>query len=171
MSAVVPIAYATPDGVECRLRWTLGSRKRMKSRFGQFEIQQIVKEHGDEVIPEIAYLMMFDENGAPPKITVEQLTEAIQPDEVLPLYSAIFSACMQGKESPNEILERWNKLPGMVEQLQEALSKLTNTGSNSGDSVDSALDSATETSGTDSLNVKSTLSEEPTEIKSEAALS
>ena len=167
MSAVTPIEFVAADGVVRQLRWTLGARKAIKAKFGHANIWALAAEHGDEVIPELAHFMMHDEKGNPPDITVAHLDNTTTPEAGVELFSKMLSACTQGKQSPNEILDQLTQAAEAAKLIQETLKKATNTGSESGPSADTASDSPTETSGTDSSNAKLTLLEKPIESKSD----
>lgn len=162
MRAVNPVMLTIADGVERQLRWSLGTRKRFKERFGTFDIAALTTQHGDEIVPEIAYLMMFDANGQPPPFSLDWFTETMPPEAMEGMMTVIFSALIQGAKSPNEILA------ALQEVTQASQNTETATGSTSGPSAEPASDSQTGKSGTDYSNVKSMPSPVPIESKSEA---
>ena len=162
MNVVVPVEITTADGVTRQLRATYGARKRIHKRFDGISIQEAIEKFGDEAAVEIVYLMMYDEHGKQPSISLEEFHESLDFQSVETFYALIISALTQGKKSPNEIM-------ALVETLNQSQSLTTSTGSTPGDSADSASDSQTESSGTATSNVKSTLLEMHTESKSEPA--
>ncbi len=165
MNAVVPIEFTTPDGVTRTLRATNGARRRIAEHFGELDVQQILAKNGDGALSEIAYLMMFDEDGKPPNISLAKFSELIPWGDGTALLALVLSAFSQGRTSPNE-------MEAQLKAVQELSLKIPmSTGSDSGPSVATASDSPTETSGTDSSPAKLTLLEKPTETKSEDAQS
>lgn len=163
MNAVVPIEFIASDGVARQVRWTLGARKALKEKFGHANVWKLAADNGDEIIPEIAHIMMADEDGNPPDISLARLANTMTPEAGVDLFAKLLSACTQGKQSPNEILDQLTQAVEAAKLIQETM----NTGSDSGPSAATASDSPTETSGTDSSNARLTLLEKPTETKSD----
>jgi hypothetical protein len=120
MHAVSGVAYTTPDGVERTLRSTRGAKRLMSDKFGREKsLMDILNEHGDDSLFEIAHFMMHDENGDPPDITLKQFVfRTPQTTEATAeLMAAVMSALTQGKTPKNE-------LEVMVREFLEAQNKL-----------------------------------------------
>lgn len=102
MSPTETVTYTTPDGVERDLRFTLGARKRIAEKFGMPSIQDIFTKYGDGALPEIAYAMMYDQQGKPPAgLDLSALAEGVE--DPLPLLAALMSAASKGATPKNEL--------------------------------------------------------------------
>lgn len=151
MNATTPITFTTPDGVERTLRFTLGARKRIQDRFGM-NLLQALNAHGDGALPEIAFALMFDEEGDPPKdLSVKRLAEALDSDHSVPLMAAIMSSITKGQTSKKEIEAL------LLKAAEEERMKLATelTGSTYPASASSASEPQETISGGDTSNVKS----------------
>lgn len=142
MTALKVVTLTTPDGVSREMRDTPGARKRIFDRFKEKNFINLAKEQGDWVLFEVAYLMMYDRDGNPPKdLTLGQLMEessvASDSNELL---AGIMSAVSNGARSKNE-------LEALLKTAREALEREALTGLTSGVSVGSVSDSASESSG------------------------
>jgi len=166
-TAVTPIPYAFPDGQERILRFTAGATKRIAKRFGtDFTLQKALQENGDGIIPELAHLMMYDDKGKPPALSLPEMEEMLPPNDNT-LLAAVLSAFEQGRRSPNEIAAVMN--PPTTTETETPSNGATSNGSTSGDSVSSASESSEANSGTATCGVNSTPSDAPTESTSVAA--
>ncbi len=109
-----------PDGTKRHVRATNGARRRIANHFGELDVQKILIEKGDAALGEIAYFMMYDENGKPPEISMERFTESLTWDAGVTLLALVMAAFTQGKTSPNEML-------ALLQPIAEAPSQLTQT--------------------------------------------
>ena len=162
MNAVRPIEFEMPDGSKRHIRATNGARRRIVNHFGEMDIQKILAEKGDGALGEIAYLMMYDEDGKPPALSMDRFTESLTWDAGIGLLALVLSAFSQGQTSPNE-------MEAMLKAVATPnLETQTNTLPSSTVSPTPASESPESSSGTDSSPAKLTLLAAPTEIKSEA---
>jgi hypothetical protein len=135
MMPIAEVPYTTPDGVERSLRFTLGSRKRIAERFKEPDLKKVMALYGDGALPEIAYCMMYDEKGKPPKgLDAEEFAESLDEDAAVPLLAAVMSAADRGRTPKNEL----------EAMLRETMAQ---TGSISGASPASVSGSPPESSG------------------------
>jgi hypothetical protein len=96
------VTFTTPDKVERVLRFTLGARKRIAEMFKEPNIQTVLNQFGDGALPDLAYCMMFDAAGDPPKgLDVKRFAEEL--DDATPLLAAIMSAVSKGAAPKNEL--------------------------------------------------------------------
>lgn len=138
MTPTAPVTFTTPDGVERILRFTLGARKRIAERFHELSIQVVLNRLGEGAVPEIAYCMMFDEAGDPPKdLDAKRLCEGL--DDGIPLLAAIMAAVSKGALPKNE-------LEALLREAQEMEAKKL-IGSVFGRLLDSASKSQQQSSG------------------------
>lgn len=132
MNAVKPVPLATPDGVERNLRCTAGALKRISERFGTQDFRGVAAEKGDWVLLEVAYYMMFDERGQPPKdLSLEWLLENTPQDATREVLAAIIAAYSQGAQSKNEVEALLNDAEKLseAERLQARLTELIGSSS------------------------------------------
>ena len=162
MNAVVPVEFVTPDGVTRQIRATNGARRRIAAHFGEPNVQKILADKGDGALSEIAYMMMYDADGKPPEISLARFSESLSWGDGMALLALVLSAFSQGQTSPNEMQAQLTA----VQELSQTMA--TDTGLTSGDSAASASGLQIVSSGTDTSNVRSMPSVEPTESKSEA---
>ena len=113
----------TPDGVERFLRSTRGSKSLMRQKFGpNKDITEVLNEFGEEAMFDIAYFMMFDQNGNPPEgLTVTQFMHMTPNtnEATASVMAAIMSAVTQGKVEKKEIE------PLMLAELDRATERET----------------------------------------------
>lgn len=133
------VTYTTPDGVERVLRFTLGARRRIAERFKEPNVMTIITKIGDGALPEIAYCMMYDEEGNPPAgLLMRSFQESV--DDATPILAAVMSAVQKGAVPPNE-------LEAMLRKAQQEMAEKALIGSAPGVSPDIASDSPLENSG------------------------
>lgn len=156
MNVVTPVSYTTPDGVERKVRSSLGAQKRVTERFGD-NLQAALNKHGAAMLAELLYLYLYDEKQNPPKdLTVAELEEMLpsSQESLVEILSVIGSANTQGAIDKKNFAER------IRAALQKAAEQL-NTGSESGVSLELFSDLIQPSSGA-SLGGSSTLSENGT---------
>jgi hypothetical protein len=144
---VNPVPFTTPDGAERNLRFSQGAKRRIGNRFGARKpIQEIMQEHGEDSIIEIAWLLMFDEDGKPPGITLDRFFETFPPAQMLDLMSSVMSAISNAETPKNEIETLLKKVMTLdTEMLKSEILKMT--GSGSGASAGSVSESPSVNSG------------------------
>jgi hypothetical protein len=144
---VNPVPFTTPDGAERNLRFSQGAKRRIGNRFGARKpIQQIMQEHGEDSIIEIAWLLMFDEDGKPPDITLDRFFETFPPGAMLDLMSSVMSAISNAETPKNEIETLFNQVMALdTEMLKSEILKMI--GSGSGASAGSVSESPSVNSG------------------------
>lgn len=104
MQAICEVPLMTPDGVQRAIRCTPGALKRIETRFGTADFMRAVRERGDWVVFEVAYLMMYDRDGKPPSdLTMEGFLEVVAYDDVAEVLGAICSAVEQGRKKKEDL--------------------------------------------------------------------
>ena len=164
MTPLKAVTLATPDGVSRELRDTPGARKWIYERFGEKNFLALARERGDWVLVEVAYRMMFDQKGNPPKdLTLDQLMEnSSAAADGSELFGAVMSAVSNGVRPKNEIEALLKEAMLAAERME--MEKLT--GLTSGLSLPSASDSQTISSGGDIPSSNSTPESSDTTSKS-----
>jgi hypothetical protein len=144
MTPLKAVTLTTPDGVSRELRDTPGARKRIFDRFQEKNFLTLARDRGDWVLIEVAYLMMYDRDGNPPKdLTLGHFMEdASAAADSSELFAAVMSAVSNGTKTKNEI-------EVLLKKAQEAMEAETSIGSPSGLLTSSASDSPTPSSGGD----------------------
>lgn len=147
MSPLKPVTLTTPDGVSRALRDTPGSRKLFFDRYGRSNFIEVAKERGDDILFEVAWLMMHDENGDPPQdLPLKRFLFGCSARARTEVFAAIMAAVSNGEQSKNE-------LEALLTKAEKSLE--TPTGSDSGPSPSRPSDSATPSSGGDTPGTNS----------------
>jgi hypothetical protein len=135
MNALQPVTLVTPDGVSRELRDTPGARKAIYDKYGESNIQTLLAR-GDFMVFEIAYMMMHDEEGEPPKgLTLKRFMNCTPTAATTEVLAAVMSAATNGVKPKNEIEALIQKSIGLVSGALQLSASESATDNSGGDTV------------------------------------
>jgi hypothetical protein len=169
LTAIKPTRFVTPDGVEREIRYTFGAQKRFFDRFSKNLIPALQEHSQAEVLPFALWACLYDANGKPPAdLTLETLSESLNPGDDLEILSVLMEAMSQGSIEKKTIRQR---MEAVRQKEIEALIGSSTNPSPSSDSESASANSGNSPTGstTDSADT-STSESEPQTSDSEQSL-